>query len=436
MKKQVWRGSAVLSVLLAMIVCSPAPAAETGGLRELNRPGEPYHTPLAGEGFRGVAFGREVVVAPEDRRSVNAWTVGAQVNLDEPDERLVIPFGSVYLWRHPDDHTLFRAELAGLYDDVLYARSPSGWGPFELVLSFQNYTLPLDRSEVVDGEKLQDEQLTWGYVRPGFGLGYRRQTWPGNEDNMFALDFLVEPSYSYYSKGSDAAAGFVPPQDTSELRGVLQLRWDSLVRNILSLPHRGVALRADAVYGHRHDWGRWGLPPELEETGGRDYRYVTGYLLGAGGVPFVKSERHRLLGAFYGGAGSNLDRFTAPRVGGGPEPLGEEFGSTAMPVLPGAAIHEFFPDHYAILIGEYRWEPIFFTYFHVRAAVARLDRLRRNDTGGIYHSTDDFAALGMGITTGFFFKLRLCLDYSYNTGVIRDHDHGGNEVVLRVSRPF
>ncbi|MEJ2033244.1 MAG: hypothetical protein P8Y63_09440, partial [Deltaproteobacteria bacterium] len=355
---------------------------------------------------------------------------------EDPDDRFVIPFGSVYLWRHPDENLLFRAELSGLYNNVFYAPSPTGWGPFEWVATFNNFTLPFARSEIVDGENLESEELTWGYVRPGFGLGYRRQTWPGKEDNMFAVDLLIEPGFVYFDKSNDAAADFVAPHDTSEVLGHLELRWDSMLRNILSRPHRGFALGADAVYGHRFQWESWGIDSEESAGAGRNYQYVTGYLVAAGGVPFVASERHRLVGAFYGGIGHHLDRFNAPRVGGGPAPMGEEYGSTYWPTLPGAAFWEFFPRNYAILLGEYRWEPLFFLYFHVRGSVARLDRLRRNDSGQVYHSEDTFGSIGIGTTSGFFFESRLCLDYSYNTSVIRDGSWGANAVVLRISKTF
>lgn len=427
-----------MAFFLILGAVHPAAAEKAGKVNEplLLHQAEPYRTPLAGEGFQAEVFGHEVTVPPQDRRSVDAWTAGIQFNLEDPANELMIPFGALYLWRHPDENTLFRAELAGFYNEVFYARSPAGWGPFEWVSTLRSYTLPFGRSELIDGKKLESEELTWGNAWVGFGLGYRRRTWPGKQDNMFAVDLLVEPSYSYFDRTKESASAFTAPHNTTGIRAHLELRLDSLVRNVLSLPHRGFALGGDLVYGHRFDWQPWGIDREYPAASGRDYQYLTAYLLAVGKVPFVASERQRLLGAFYGGIGRHLDRFSAPRVGGGPAPLGEEYGSTDRPVLPGAALDEFFPRNYAILLGEYRWEVLFFTYLHVRCSVAMLDRLRQDDHGRLYYSEDSFASFGVGATTGFFFASRLDLDYSYNTAVIRNGHSGGNAVVVRVSEKF
>src|SRR6202142_4282182 len=67
-----------------------------------------YRTPRAGEGFRTELFGREITVQPSDRRSVTAVDFGVQANLPGADNRGIIPFGALYLWRHPDDQSLDR----------------------------------------------------------------------------------------------------------------------------------------------------------------------------------------------------------------------------------------------------------------------------------------------------------------------------------------
>src|ERR1700690_3366198 len=104
---------------------------------------------------------------------------------------------------------------------------------------------------------------------------------------------------------------------------------------------------------------------------------ASGYILGAGAVPGIDSDRHRLLGSLYGGIGSNLDGFSATRIGGGVLTMGEEHGSTWRPVLPGSSIQEYFPKHYIVAVGEYRWEAIFFTYLSLDAGYGWLDRMRQ-----------------------------------------------------------
>ena len=115
--------------------------------------------------------------------------------------------------------------------------------------------------------------------------------------------------------------------------------------------------------------------------------------------------------------------------------MGEEYGSTWRPVLPGAVIREFFPRHYVVAVGEYRWEALFLTYLSVDASIGWLDRLRRVGTETISRN-DVFSSLGMRLTTGFFFGTRMQLAYNHNFSVIRQNQFGGHEIVLYFSGPL
>jgi len=400
--------------------------------------GPDYRTPREGEGFRAVVFGREITVNPRDGRSVSSVDLGLALYKPLPEDRQVVPFGALYLWRHPNDEDLFRGIIDGVYDDIFWAHASRNMAPFEFVATLNNYTLPFAQYELVDGRAAKSEELLWGYVRPGFGLGYRRTVSPGHQDNMMAIDATVEPGYLFFDKGSKTADNFVVPEDTFELREHLQLRWDALERNILSLPHEGFAFGSDLVHGNRLEWRNWGINGSDPSNGGRDYFSFTGYFLKAGGVPGLDSDRHRLIAAVYGGTGSNLDRFSAPRIGGGDMPLGEEYGSTSQAVLPGAVIQEYFPKHYLLAAGEYRWEALFFTYLSVDASAGWLDRLRQTgpDITDTASKTDFFSSLGARLTTGFFFDSRMQLAYNYNFSEIRRDGRGGHEIVLHFSRDF
>ena len=173
-----------LGPVLALAGCqilpssSPPPAPQGSAstnleLPPLHKPGEPYRTPKAGEGFKTEVFGHPVEVPPQDKRSITAWDVGVSGSpgLEQSE---ALPFGSLYLWRRPDEDHYLRAIVAGLFNDISYAYSPEGFGPFEGVFSFENFTVPFDQSEFIDGERIQREELTWGYVRTGFGVGYRK----------------------------------------------------------------------------------------------------------------------------------------------------------------------------------------------------------------------------------------------------------------------
>lgn len=428
-------GALLGSIIAAAWADDDTPFAPQDKLQPLLSPDSPaYRTPRAGEGLRTDLFGREIAVNPENRRSVTAADLGVQVNLPGPDSRAVFPFGALYLWRHPDDQSLFRADIVGLYNDIFWAGSSPGLGHFEWVLTFENYTLPFSQYELVDGNADKSEELVWGYVRPGIGLGYRQKVSPGHQDNMLAIDLTIEPGFLFFGRGSDTASNFILPKDTFELREHLQMRWDALERNLLSLPHNGFAAGVDLVNANRTNWQNWGL--NSQETDGREYLSAGGYLLGAGAVPGVDSDRHRLLGSLHGGIGSDLDRFSAPRIGGGTLTLGEEYGSTWRPVLPGSVIQEYFPQHYVVAVGEYRWEALFLTYLSFDASIGWLDRLRQ--TGPSVTDTtsknDFFSSLGGRVTTGFFFDTHIQLSYNYNFSEIRNGKYGGNEIVLQFSR--
>ena len=375
----------------------------------LNPDSPDYRTPREGEGFLIKLFGKEITVHPSDQRSGSSMDIGLALYRPLPENRQVVPFGAIYIWRHPNDEDLFRAIIVGVYNDVFWAHAANNMSPFELVATLNSYTLPFSQYEMVDGKSVKSEELLWGYVRPGFGLGYRRTVSPGHQNNMMAIDATIEPGYLFFGKGSKTAGDFVVPEDTFELREHLQLRWDALERNILSLAHEGFAFGGDLVHGNRTDWRNWGINGSQSSDSGRDYLSFTGYILKAGGVPGLDSDRHRLIGAVYGGIGSNLDRFSAPRIGGGDMPLGEEYGSTSQAVLPGSVIQEYFPRHYLLGIGEYRWEAFFFTYLSVDASAGWLDRLRQTgpDITDTTSKTDFFSSLGARLTTGFLFHTRM-----------------------------
>lgn len=426
-------------VLLACLLLTVVPeihaqdeesTTEAQGLRDLQEEGQAYRTPRAGEGFRTTILGESVVVEPRDRRSVSAWTLGF-ASTPGAEEHEILPFGSLYFWRHPNEDLIFRGIVAGLYNDLRLARSTTWTRPLELAITFENLTIPSPQGEFVDGDLIDAEKLRYGYVRPGFGLAYRTRVAPGYQDNFLIASLLAEPGFYYFKDSRQTADDFVVPQDTFETRVHAQFRWDAMERNLLELPHAGLAAGGDVVYGYRSRWRDWGR--NGEGGGGNDFVEGTAYLWFAGGLPGVASERHRWLGSVHGGVGESLDRFSAERVGGGPQ--GEEFQALARPVLPGAAIGEFFPDHYIVTHLEYRWEATFFTYLSLRSSLSFLDRDRARSAGR-RRQDDVLASLGGRVTSGFIGEVRIQLDYNYNFDVIRDGEYGGHEVVFQLSRSF
>ena len=422
-----------LAIAFALAWVTGVRAQDPADLPSFDPFSEPYRTPLSGDGFRFELFGEPREVAPRNRRSLKAWDLGVAVGSPGVDEGEALPFVSLYFWEHPNEDELFRGVVVGLYNELLYARSPRGLGPFEFLLTLENLNIPVAQGEVVDGVRVDDEELLWGWVRPGGGFGYRKPIAPFEQDNMLSISATLEPGYCYFDDGSETADDYRVPQDTFDLRAHLKVRADALRRNLLELPHQGWAFGVDGVHGHRTNWERWGVNGAEDAREERDYSFVAGYAASATRVPFVESERHRLVTVINGGVGGDLDRFSSQRVGGGPHAVGEEYDSTFRPVHPGAAVDEFHPHHYATLIAEYRWEPIFFTYVSARGAVGYLDRDRLRGGGRVTREDGFFSALGARLTTGFAFETRLQLDYNYNFGVVRRDGYGAHEIVLHVS---
>lgn len=404
-------------------------------LPELRQPGAPYRTPRAGEGFRTQVLGYDVRVTPRDRRTTTAWDLSLALYNPEPGDQEMVPIGVVNLWDHKEDGGLLRAQISGVYNDIFWSRPMPQLGSLEGALVLESFTIPTAQAELVDGRTVDQEELLWGYVRPGFGPGLRRNIAPGHADNMAAVDLTLEPGYLYFRRGADTSPDFVVPRNTFLVHAHLQVRYDGLERNLLELPHEGIATGLDLIFGHRFTWQNWGMLAGEDAGQGRNYASCTAYFLAAGGVPGIERERHRLIGVLHGGTGHHLDRFSARRIGGGPNPMGEEYGITSDPILPGAAMQEFFPQHYLLLTAEYRWEAVFFAYLGINATVGRLDRLR-DTPAGFVSSTDDLRSLGARLTSGFLFQSRLQLAYNYNFDVVRKGDYGGHEVVLSIARTF
>ncbi len=391
------------------------------------------HTPLSGQGFRTTLFGEEVTVPAWDRRSFTAWQFGAQVNTPAPSERDVIPVATIYWWDHPSDNrSIFYGESVALYNDILFAQSFADRS-FERVFTFNSYTVPVAQDEIVDGRDVKSSSLYWGYIRPGIGLGYREQIGENN-DNLFALDWIIEPGLLYFGRSNNTGTNFVTPQDTFELRTRIEFRWDQEKRNILNMIHSGFAAGANLIYGHRANWAGWGFDAQ-ESSQSRNYTEFEGYLIGGGRVPFIDSERHRLFGYLHAGIGHHLDRFSAERIGGGPNPKGDSFNDSWRPVLPGASVWEYFPQNYAIAAGEYRWEATFFTYLSVGGGVATLNPLRQTAQGAT-RSQRVFPFAGVQAVTGFLGNTRLTMSYNHNWGVVRENNFGANEIMLWIAGSF
>jgi hypothetical protein len=421
-----------------------------------------YRTPRAGEEYHSELWGMSATAPKRDRRRVTALSLGLNYIPDGPSSPVVFPFGGAllfpnehsegqdvfqplgafYVWRHAEDNKQrFRGVISGLYNDLRYNFAPEFMhdGP-EFVFTFENLTIPVGRPEYVEGQSIDTAELEWYYARAGLGLGYRTLIGPGHQDNTLELALTYEPGYLWFERGSDIAQNFITPQDTYEGRVHFRLRADTLERNILELAHQGFSTGTDLVYGHRNNWENWGEPQLGSTHAGaqKDYFAASAYMVAAGGIPGVNSERHRLIASAYAGVGKDLDRFSAFRLSSRPNAW--EWDALSIPDLPSAAFGEFYSRSYGLMELRYRYEALFFFYPYLRGSLAWIDRLRFKDNGQIGNQMDSLPSLGTGLISGAPGNSEVTLDYSYNFGMLRNSgggpQFGGHSVILAWSMEF
>ena len=379
-------------------------------------------TPLAGEEFHTEVLGEPVKVPPRDRKNVTAASFGVEYLPNGPTFYQVLPFGALYVWRNSDDmRQRFRGTFSGPVNDLTYnvgSHSSSGW---ELRMTLNTMIIPLGRAEYVEGQIIPDVTLEWSYVFGGLGIAYRRLLDPGHQDNALELSLTYEPGYRWFKGTSKTSPNYIVPNDTYEGRVHARVRKDALERNIMELPHRGYAFGGDFIYGHRTNWSTWGGGP-LGVSDEPEYLMGSVFALTATGVPFVNSERHRLITSLYGGIGQHLDRFSTFRLPG--RPTGYEWEALALPMMPSVAFNELYPRQYAIGHLEYRYEAMFFLYPYIRGSWGIVEQARFLPNGSITFQMDPMPAVGGGVVTGAPWHSQVEINYSYNFGIYSDHGGG------------
>jgi len=66
----------------------------------------------------------------------------------------------------------------------------------------------------VEGQRIEDVDLEWQYVRGGLGLGYRTPLAPWHQDNALEITLTYEPGFLWFDASSDTARDFIVPHDT------------------------------------------------------------------------------------------------------------------------------------------------------------------------------------------------------------------------------
>lgn len=397
---------------------------------------EEYRTPLAGQPLHTEVFGYEVDVEARDRGRTFAVNLGAtHVNIQGGDSSttpIFAGYGKFYFAQRR-----FRLVTSVFVNSFDYAED---FGGPESLFHVETFTIPFPTEEVIDGRSREETNLLWGDASAWVGAGYRWRIAPGEVDNDLRLGAYYTAGWEYHDRTDDTPDIERVPRDTFRHGLRLQLRMDSLRRNIMELPHLGVALGGDYELTHRDRWRDYGNPTirafRKEDT--RTYHKLSAYLVTALPVPFL-SERHRLVLQLHGGwtPPGTVDRFNAFRLGGGPIPT--ESADLARAPFPGAGFNQYPVEDYFFLTAEYRFELFFFLYLHLRGSlgIARVPELREDrPLDRLQFVRREGYALTVALTSGFIWDSQLYVEFDYDfTGGLRGGE-GGSTVLVMWSKGF
>ena len=391
-----------------------------------------YRTPLAGEPFHTVFMGKPVDIPAQDRGRVTALTLGGVFYTPKQGETFVTPIGALFLKRVWEESRT-RNVISIFVNDLEYDRS---FGNLELVTRFENNTLPGGQREVVNNQEIKSSDTEWGTVIASVGPGLRYKVAPFQVDNDLRLQLLGKVGYFYAKRTSDTGPNLVLPPDTMLYGVKLRGRYDGMRRNLLELPHTGMAAGFDLDYMYRDKWANFGTIPDAVFTRSdtRDYLQFNGYLMGVGGIPWL-SEKNRILFSLHGGTTRqrSADRYNAITIGGGPLP--GESDDLCRPDYPGTMFNQVLVANYALAALEYRRELAFFIYLHLRETLIWADRAAVTDTNRFLFKSSNGAATTIGLDTGFFWNSELYLAYSWDSGFIRNGESGSG-LILTWNKSF
>ena len=391
-----------------------------------------YHTPLAGEPLHTVFMGKSIDIPAQDRGRVTALTLGGAFFTPKQGDTSITPIGSFFLKRVWEESRT-RNVISIFVNDLEYDKS---FGNLELVARVESNTIPGGQREVVNNREIKSSDTEWGAVIGALGPGLRYKVAPFQVDNDLRLQLLGRVGYFYAGRTSDTGPNLVLPPDTMLYGVKLRGRYDGMRRNMMELPHTGMAAGFDLDYMHRDKWADFGSIPDAPFTkqNTQDYLQVNGYLMGVGGIPGL-SEKNRILISLHGGVTprKGSDRYNAITIGGGPLP--GESDDLCRPDYPGTMFSHVLVSDYALLALEYRRELAFFIYINLRETFIWADRASVTDTNRFLFKNSTGAATTIGLNTGFLWNSSLYLEYSWDSGFIRN-GKSGSGLILTWNKSF
>ena len=384
-----------------------------------------YHTPLAGEACDIECLGRKVALPPRNRENTRAFVLGGSLFAPELAGHAFIPIGAFY-YKHRFDDIRVRSTFSILVNELDVSKT---LGHFQILGHFDNNTIPFSSSEIEEGAEVKSSAIKWGTVNARLGAGWRLPVAPFQVDNDLRVQLYYQAGYLYSKRTADTGAGVLLPPDTLVHGALFRVRYDGLHRNLMELPHEGVATGMDAEFQHRADWSdaNYGAASfSRDQT--QDYLKLSGYLNIATGIPFL-SEKNRLLTGVYGGFApyGTLDRFSTFRIGGGPIP--SEADDLERQVFPGAMFSQFPVSNYLIGSLEYRREIFSFLYWHLRGTYAKVRRELFEGSDGNFLG-ESGQAISTALTSGFYWRSQLHLEYTYDSKILRSGSRGSNIILL------
>ena len=398
-----------------------------GGGKELE-----YHTPLAGEPFHTVFMGERLDVPAQDRGHVTALTLGGTFYTPKQGNTSGTPIAALYIKRMWEESRT-RDAISIFVNDLEYDRS---LGHMELVSRFENNTIPGGQTVVLNNKEVTQSSVEWGTLVASLGPGLRYKVAPFQIDNDLRLQFLGRVGYFYNKRTSDTDPNLVLPPDTMLYGTKLRGRYDGMRRNLLELPHQGVATGFDLDYMHRDHWSDFGAlgNTTFTKANTQDYLQFSGYVMGVGGVPGL-SEKNRILVSIHGGTAdkNSVDRFNAFAIGGGPLP--GETDDLNRPEYPGTMFNQILVANYALATLEYRRELTFFMYLHLRGSFIWADQSAATSSNQVVFKSNNGQAATIGLDSGFLWNSEIYLAYSWDSGFIRNGEPGSG-LILTWNKSF
>lgn len=381
-----------------------------------------YHTPLAGEGGEVTFLGKKVLIPGQDRSQMTSITLGASLLAPQQGDTSVLPVAAFY-HRRIGEATRTRNVVSVFVNELEYDQEV---GDMELVVHFENHTLPQQQRELAQGREVVGTSLYYGTLLGSVGAGWRLPVQPFQVDNALILQLLGRVGYFYAERGDDAAPGLFVPPDTILYGARARARYDGLRRNLLELPHEGLAAGFELDYLHRD---RWRFESGVNADGGDDYLQISWHLEGVADVP-GGTERDRLLFYLYGGHTMNEkgDRFNAFRINGATFP--SEADDLAKPHYAGVVYNSALATSYATVSAGYRRELTFFLYLTLLGSYFWGDRATAEGTDRVVFAEKDGVAATVAVDSAFFWNSSLYFAYSWESGIIRNGRHGSGVALI------